>query len=93
MRESLLGKIDSVKFGINDRGNIDLAVTLNFSTGEAVGVNWLTYKDIPTDLEEGLLLILNDAKRRDVAQLKGIPILAHFTDQLCNEWRILTEVL
>ena len=107
--ETKLGKIQSVEFGFGGYQDamIGISFTLsgdwggvndfwgNWSCKPSKNAEWTT-KDQVVNLGGVVMRIaslLEDAKVKDIADLKGVPVEVKFAGGMLQSWRILKEVL
>jgi hypothetical protein len=106
----LLGKIESVHFGFGGYQDAMIGLSLHFSGDgwgayKFIGTwsikrseiaKWTESERVNT-LGETVMQIadlLNQAKKKDVSELKGVPVECTFDDKnSLTEWRILKEVI
>jgi hypothetical protein len=105
--EKVLGKIEKVWYGLDGDGQFGLSLTLSFGRGGAVQTfkgGWADYSpsakysyDEWLKSHTGTALFILDtlkkAKKRNVADLAGVPIEAELDGNLLKSWRVLEEVL
>jgi len=107
--EKRLGKIISIKFGLDENmlglhlslGNENWGVKDSNAIWDYERVKRTEYTQWTEegrtesfiDLMKHISKLLKDAKVNSVDELKGIPIEVTFEGNLMREWRILTEVL
>ena len=90
-KETELGKIDNIKFGLGGRDDSDMGLSVTL-TGKGWGVSDFKYSTSP-DFYTHLKILLTKAKVLHIDQLKNIPVEATFENKLLRSWRILEEVL
>lgn len=98
MRETMIGKIESIKLGFGGYQDAMFGVSVTLSgKGWSVGDFKGTWGHEPDKFckwtAEDQSKVFAETTLDDIGRLKGKPIEAEFEDGRLKSWRILTEVL